>query len=119
MSFICSRFSSNVDIVKAGNNNPSLKQGMHSEAVRILQLGLIDMGFPMPVSTGNNKTLPDGIFGHETVRVTMAFQRLNGLVADGIVGGKTLTRLDSLLAIKSETTTKLDLLRGNKGRGRD
>ena len=119
MNFICTRFSSNQDIIKAGNNSPSLKQGARSEAVRIVQMALIDLGFVMPVSTANKKTLPDGIFGNETVRILIAFQRANGLVADGIVGAKTLARLDALLAVKSEITVQNDLLRGNKGRGRD
>lgn len=35
----------------------------------------------------------DGIFGHLTEEAVIAFQRENGLVADGIVGPATLTKL--------------------------
>ena len=118
MVFVCARFSTNPTIVRASHNSPSLKQGAQGEGVRVLQMALIDLGFPMPGSTKKNTALPDGIFGPETAKVTIAFQRLNGLVADGIVGSKTLERLDFLLDIKSKAVAQLDRIRGNKGTGR-
>ena len=40
---------------------------------------------------------PDGIYGSETQAAVQAFQRTNGLSADGIAGRDTLTRLDQIL----------------------
>jgi peptidoglycan hydrolase-like protein with peptidoglycan-binding domain len=116
MPFACARFSGNPDVVKAGTSNPSLKQGSNGEAVKILQMALIDLGFAMPASTRTG--LPDGIFGQETARVVTAFQRANGLTPDGIAGAKTLARLDLLLTVRSETTARADVIQGRKATGR-
>ena len=51
----------------------------------------------MPASTDGGKKLPDGIFGVETAATVVSFQRANGLKADGLVGPKTLERLETLL----------------------
>ena len=118
MIFACSRFSSNVAIQRAGENNPPLKRGASGEAVRILQLGLIDLGINMPGSTRRNTALPDGIFGPETEQVVKAFQRSNGLLSDGMVGPQTLARLDTLLDTRSNAVAALDRALGKKGRGR-
>ena len=58
--------------------------------------GLIDLGFPMPVSTQRYGS-PDGIFGKETTAKVREFQSKNGLSPDGIVGKNTMARLDQLL----------------------
>jgi peptidoglycan hydrolase-like protein with peptidoglycan-binding domain len=106
-------------MAKAALNAPALKQGAVGEAVRVLQMAFIDLGFAMPGSTKNNVALPDGVFGPETARVTAGFQRANGLVPDGVAGTMTLARLDQLLDARSELTVRLDKARGNKGTGRD
>ena len=62
-----------------------------------MQRGLIDVGYAMPLSTGNGAKPPDGIYGQETGRVLKQFQRENNLAADGIAGKLTLTCLDELL----------------------
>jgi murein L,D-transpeptidase YcbB/YkuD len=82
---------------KAANNAPPLRYGASNEGVAAMQRGLIDLGYPMPISTGNDGKPPDGIFGQETDRVLRQFQRENNLIADGIAGKLTLTCLDELL----------------------
>ena len=91
MALQCARFSSEPDIVRASTNSPPLRRGSHGDGVHVLQLALIDLGFAMPISTKNGTSLPDGIFGAETLKAVTAFQRANGLVADGIVGAQPWT----------------------------
>src|SRR5262249_60800021 len=98
MALQCARFSSEPDIVRASTNSPPLRQGSHGDGVRVLQLALIDLGFAMPISTKSGASLPDGIFGAETLKTVMAFQRANGLDADGVVGAHTIERLDPGIA---------------------
>lgn len=117
MALQCARFSSESDIVRASTNSPPLRQGNRGEGVRVLQLALIDLGFAMPISTGGGTTLPDGIFGAETLKVVMAFQRANGLVPDGVVGAQTLARIDALIAAQSATQTRADAFSRDKPRG--
>ncbi len=101
MALECARFSSEPDIVRASTNSPPLRQGSRGDGVRVLQLALIDLGFGMSISTSNGTTLPDGIFGAETLKTVMAFQRANGLVADGVAGARTIERLDKVIAAQS------------------
>ncbi|MBE6750371.1 MAG: spore cortex-lytic enzyme [Ruminococcaceae bacterium] len=61
------------------------KMGSRSSEVRQIQTILKQKGY----YSGN----VDGIFGLATKNAVIAFQRDNGLVADGIAGSKTLTAL--------------------------
>jgi peptidoglycan hydrolase-like protein with peptidoglycan-binding domain len=45
--------------------------------------------------------IEDGIFGNDSYYVVLDFQREHGLVADGIVGAKTMVVLDRLLATRA------------------
>jgi peptidoglycan hydrolase-like protein with peptidoglycan-binding domain len=117
MAFICARFSSEPDVVKASTNSPPMRQGAKGEGVRTLQLALIDLGFAMPNSTNGGTSLPDGIFGSETLKCVMAFQRANGLDVDGVAGAQTFAKLDALIAALSEATARVDVLSGNKAKG--
>jgi peptidoglycan hydrolase-like protein with peptidoglycan-binding domain len=117
MGLQCARFSSEPDIVSASTNSPPLRQGSRGDGVRVLQLALIDLGFAMPISTNNGASLPDGIFGAETLKTVIAFQRANGLVADGIVGTHTTERLDQVIAAQSTAQARADALSGDKARG--
>lgn len=58
-----------------------LKRGSRNDLVRTLQEFLNSKGY------GCGKA--DGIFGEKTDKAVRAFQKANGLVADGIVGPKT------------------------------
>jgi len=61
------------------------KFGSHSNEVKEIQKKLKQWGY----YSGN----VDGIFGSETKRAVMAFQKKNGLYADGIAGPKTLAAM--------------------------
>ncbi len=117
MTFQCARFSSNKDVVKASQNSPPFRQGSQGEGIRIIQMALIDLGFPMPRSTHRGQALPDGIFGAETAQIVKAFQTANMLAADAVVGTRTLARLDALMALKSEAQVRLDTLQRKKSTG--
>lgn len=117
MALVCGRLSGNADIVKASMNAPPMKQGSHGEGVRVLQLALIDLGAFMPRSTGGGTTLPDGIFGSETHAAVIAFQRNNGLAADGIAGAMTIGRLDMVLAAMGTLAARTAAVTGNKPKG--
>jgi peptidoglycan hydrolase-like protein with peptidoglycan-binding domain len=113
----CSRFSSEPDLVKASSNSPPLRQGARGDGVRALQMALIDLGFPMPITTNNSQSLPDGIFGSETAKTVIAFQRVNNLATDGVVGQRTMAQLDALTAAQSAMVMQSDVLSGNKSKG--
>jgi len=95
------RFVNNAKIVAAAENTPSLKQGDQGQAVAIVQMALIDLGFGIPKSTATGKKMPDGIFGTETVSVLKQFQQRSGLTVDGIAGRQTMIALDALIAAQS------------------
>lgn len=78
-----------------------MRQGEKGEPVAIVQQALIDLGFAMPRSTNNGRSLTDGIFGTETSKVVTQFQSRFGLVADGVVGRQTMARLDDLIMSQS------------------
>src|SRR5271156_4563177 len=86
------RFSANERLRRADENRPAIARGETGEAVRILQQALIDLGFPLPISTRRYGS-PDGVFGQETVGKVREFQIKNRLSPDGLVGHKTMTAL--------------------------
>ncbi len=97
----------------AFDNSPSMKWGEDGDPVKKVQQGLINDGFPMPITTKETGK-PDGIFGNETFGVVKKFQGKHGLSADGIVGRQTLGKLDELASVKPPdekplTTTELIL----------
>lgn len=69
----------------ASSVGESLKEGMNGDAVRALQKRLKALGY----YTGT----VDGDYGAGTVAAVTAFQKANGLNADGIAGTKTLNAL--------------------------
>jgi peptidoglycan hydrolase-like protein with peptidoglycan-binding domain len=102
MALTSSRFATNTRLLAASENRPSLKVGERGEAVAIVQMALIDLGFAMPNSTAGGKQLPDGVFGPETNVVVRSFQAQNGLTVDGTVGRQTLAVLESLIVVQSK-----------------
>lgn len=97
MSLSSPRFSNNQTLVSAERNSPALRKGMQGEGVRLIQQALIDLGFPLPISTRRYNS-PDGKFGNETVDAVSKFQMANRpLSRDGVVGGNTMRKLDTLL----------------------
>ena len=68
---------------------PTLRKGSGGEYVQLLQVALIARGY----SVGTKGA--DGIFGAKTEAAVIAFQKNNGLTADGICGPKTWAALDA------------------------
>lgn len=96
MVLLAPRFARNARLQRAANNSPALSTGETSDGVGALQQALIDLGHPMPKSTGGGFLPPDRIFGSETRSAVINFQKKHSLVADGVAGQKTLTRLDEI-----------------------
>lgn len=101
MALRAGRFSNNTRLERASNNQPSIKQGEKGEAVAIVQQAFVDLGFAMPNTTNNGRSLADGIFGSETARVVSQFQAANRIAVDGSVGRNTLAKLDELILAQS------------------
>ena len=72
-----------------GGNYETLRYGSRGDRVKLLQKALNDLGF--------NAGTADGKFGAGTQRAVAAFQRANGLEADGLAGKKTLQKIESQL----------------------
>ncbi len=75
----------------------TLKSGAKGEAVKELQRRLKELSYY------NNSI--DGDYGAKTVVAVKAFQKKNGLTADGVAGSSTLKKLNSTSAVKANTTT--------------
>lgn len=74
----------------------TLKQGSRGETVKKMQQKLKNWGY--------YKGSVDGIFGAKTKEAVKYFQRRNGLVADGIVGKKTLSALGMSISSSSSSS---------------
>ncbi len=72
-----------------------LKTGDSGAQVRAMQARLVELGYL--------KTA-DGVYGPATYNAVVAFQKKNGLTADGVAGVMTLNRLNSANAISSSGT---------------
>jgi len=97
-----SRFSGN-EILEGcydGEKAQYLRYGSNGEAVKKVQQALIDLGYPLPISTKKTGEV-DGILGSETKTALEKFQadqKLSGI--DGVVGKETMSRLDQLFGSK-------------------
>jgi peptidoglycan hydrolase-like protein with peptidoglycan-binding domain len=96
MSLRSPRFANSDRLQRAADNRPPLRQGEEDEAVRLVQQALIELGFPMPVSTHRFGS-PDGKYGGETSARVRDFQIRYHLSADGVAGRNTMAKLDELL----------------------
>lgn len=95
MALTSPRFAPVDRLQKAALNRPAMNWGEVGEPVRLVQQALIELGASMPITLKKHGS-PDGIFGDETFGSVRAFQAKHGLVADGIVGRNTLSKLDHL-----------------------
>lgn len=73
---------------------PVLKEGAKGAAVVAMQERLIELGYL--------KGTADGQFGSGTKKAVIAFQKNNGLTADGIAGEQTMTVLFSSHAVRQQ-----------------
>jgi len=74
------RFRDNARLQSAYDNEPALHWGERGDA--ILQQALIDLGYPMPISTKNGTEPPDGDFRSETWKTVYDFLTDNSLQTD-------------------------------------
>lgn len=88
------RFKNEPDLKKVEAGQSLLKKGAKGRHVHLVQMALIDLGFPMPISTTSVSFSPDGDYGNETTETVRKFQKANGLEADGVIGPKTIRELD-------------------------
>jgi len=115
MTLTSSRFSANTRLQEAATNNPPLKLHEQSDAVKLVQQALADLGYKLPRTFA--KGTADGKFGDETrdaVRKFQKDQKFWTTELDGIVGKDTLTHLDSLFQ-KGLTGKQLKSLSQNLG----
>ena len=77
----------------------TLQNGSSGSEVKKLQQALINAGYSVG-STG-----ADGIYGSNTAAAVKAYQKANGLSADGIAGNQTLSKLYSTSTASTSTTT--------------
>jgi cell wall-associated NlpC family hydrolase len=70
---------------KTNTSMPTVREGSRGPAVKELQTLLKSKGF--------NPGAADGVFGPKTKAAVLAFQRSQGITADGIVGPQTWGRL--------------------------
>ena len=80
-----------------GDTKPTLRKGDSGSYVTLLQTMLIQRGYSLP------RFGADGKFGNETLEAVKAFQRANGLTADGVVGSATWAALENVEPSKSYT----------------
>ncbi|HEY1180356.1 MAG TPA: peptidoglycan-binding domain-containing protein, partial [Phytomonospora sp.] len=91
-------FAGDSRLEAAFDNSPPMRIGERGDPVGRVQDVLVADGFGMPRSTRPDGTM-DGVFGGETRDVVHRFQEKHELPApDGVVGRKTLGRLDALAA---------------------
>ena len=76
----------------------SLEPGSRGEDVLILQQFLKDAGY--------SKSKPDGIYGPGTKKAVAAFQKANGLEANGTVTPETVNKINQLAAEAEKAKTK-------------
>ncbi len=71
-------------------NATLLRRGDTGAAVKAMQQRLVKLGYLASA---------DGVYGSKTVNAVAAFQKNNGLTADGVAGTMTLNRLSSSAAV--------------------
>ena len=81
----------------SASSSSMLRYGSQSDAVRQLQQDLTALGFYSGSITGH--------YGSMTQTAVAAFQRANGLSADGIAGNKTLAKIASARSGKSSSSS--------------
>lgn len=77
------------ETIEVKTTRKTIKRGSKGENVTYAQKKLIDLGYDL------GKYGADGSFGKLTETAVKAFQKKNGLTADGVVGPKTWAKLDA------------------------
>jgi peptidoglycan hydrolase-like protein with peptidoglycan-binding domain len=89
------RLGKDPQLRQVASNTLLLSSGSQGTGVAQVQDLLASIGFRLPNSMSRKGA--DGIFGPETQRVVKDFQQRNGLKVDGIVGPKTLDKLEQII----------------------
>lgn len=95
MSLQSPRFKSSRRLINASMGT-TIRQGGSGRHIHLVQMALIDLGYPMPRSTTNANYSPDGEFGNETRDKLIAFQNANRLTPSGAIDRDTILALDRL-----------------------
>ncbi|HZH75347.1 MAG TPA: peptidoglycan-binding protein [Archangium sp.] len=95
----------NATSAPSGGSGPTLKQGQSGAPVSALQNRLNQLGF--------NVGAADGQFGPKTDAAVKAFQKANGLVADGVVGPRTWNKLGITVSGTPSTPPSTGGVRGS------
>lgn len=90
--------------VQATKSTPVLKEGSKGTAVKQLQVNLTKLGYDTKGT--------DGIFGANTKKAVIEFQKVCGLTADGIVGTNTQKQIERVLSNQKNNILAL----GSKGK---
>lgn len=85
--FVLSRYIKTSDEIPSKDDVEGLSMGSTGSRVKTVQKRLKELGY----LTGS----ADGVFGKQTEEAVKAFQKRNGLTADGVVGNATLEKLNS------------------------
>jgi hypothetical protein len=94
MSLTSPRFNSSRRLINAAGGQ-TIRQGAPSgRAIHLVQMALIDLGYPMPRSTGSQGYSPDGDFGNETREKLIEFQNANNITPSGAIDRDTMLALD-------------------------
>ncbi len=83
-------------VTLAATSQPTLRQGSRGAAVTTLQRRLTALHYDVGGV--------DGVFGPSTFHAVVAFQKVNGLARDGIVGPRTWAALDHPVVPKPKYT---------------
>lgn len=78
------------------SSTPTLKSGSSGSSVKLAQQKLIAAGYNISA---------DGKFGSKTKSAVIAFQKANGLTADGIIGPKTWAALNSTKKVSAKASS--------------
>lgn len=110
------KLTGNARIDRAANGGTAFFAGSTENevaAVQLLQLALVDLGIPLPL-TFKGTTMPDGKYGTETTEGVRSFQKkafpTEPKEWDGSVGGKTLAKMDARLRGTNPAPTPLPVL---------
>ncbi len=95
--FASMHFNNDSRFQQIRQNALALRYGAKGYHVRLLQQGLIDLGYALPKSTQRYQS-PDGDFGWETKSAVTRLQSKLGLYDDGVVGTKSVIKIDPALA---------------------
>ena len=93
MALVSPRFIHKHRLVRA-SNGATIRKGSRGSHIHLVQMALIDLGYPMPRSTGGPRYSPDGAFGNETEEKLLSFQESNNITTSGVNDQETMLALD-------------------------